>query len=167
MTHLTEPELYTLLDPEAGAPANSHLAACSHCRAELDSLRATFTLLRETTTHYAASNAPRAMPSAVATRHQPLFNLRPALAGWASAAVLLAAGAVGLANLHHPAAPVAVNTPVAMAVAEPNTSDEALLQSVSDAIDQPVPTSLSILAEPSTQSQPTSSVQKVQPERTN
>jgi hypothetical protein len=146
MTHLTEPELYDLLDSPDSVIHNAHLAVCSDCRQELHTLRLSLTLLREATTSFTASHAPAFLLRQAPAPKTAFLPRRLAIASWAAAGILVAAGALGLSNLHQspmPAAPV---------VTVPSASDEALLQSISDEIDQPVPSSLQVLASPTGQS---------------
>lgn len=133
MTHLTEPQLYDLLDTPGAAAENLHLDACPHCRAEFLALQSSITNLRLATTSF-AEEAPlaafRAPPAAPSRASFP--RLLPA--SLAGAAVLFAASLA----LHHPRA-----TP---APAAPTLSDDALLDGINRDLSSSIPPSLEPLA---------------------
>jgi len=143
--HLTEEQMYDLLDPTADTNLHPHLRACTHCQSELTNLRESLDLFRDAATSFAASAAPRRLPvvEPVASR---FFSPKIWATSFATATALLV---ISLSVLH-PAASGPGKAPIA-AVAAPQTtasadSDEALLEGIQQDLSTSIPPSLEPLA---------------------
>jgi len=150
--HLTEEQMYELLDNAANTSSQPHLLACSECQSELTNLRTSIGLFRDAATGFAASEAPRRLPAAssVATR---FFSPKIWATSFATATALLA---ISLSVLH-PVHTVTVTAPVAAVatpqVTAPPVSDEALLEGIQQDLSTSIPPSLEPLAVQTTSSE--------------
>ena len=143
--HLTEEQMYDLLDPAADTNPHPHLLACPHCKSELTNLRESLELFRDAATSFAASAAPRrvAVPEPVASR---FFSPKVWATSFATATALL----VISISMLHPTASGPATAPVATVVAPQTTastvSDEALLEGIQQDLSTSIPPSLEPLA---------------------
>ena len=143
--HLTEEQMYDLLDPAADTTAQPHLHACTHCQSELTNLRESLDLFRDAATSFAAAAAPRRLlvVEPVASR---FFSPKVWATSLATATALLA---ISLSALH-PAHTGPGTAPVASVVAPQTTastvSDEALLEGIQQDLSTSIPPSLEPLA---------------------
>jgi anti-sigma factor RsiW len=147
--HLTEEQMYDLLDPTANASAQPHLLTCLECQAELTNLRSSLGLFRDAAAGFAASEAPRRLPvaSPVATR---FFSPKIWATSFATATALLAISISVLHPVHSGTvttpAPVTTAAVAAPPTTAPPVSDEALLEGIQQDLSTSIPPSLEPLA---------------------
>lgn len=145
--HLTEEQLYDLLEPATNAISHPHLLTCSLCQAELANVQASLHLFRDAATGFAASAAPHRLPiaSSVATR---FFSPKIWVTSFATATAVLAISISVLHPVHSGTvtAPAPVAAVAAPQVADPPVSDEALLEGIQQDLSTSIPPSLEPLA---------------------
>jgi anti-sigma factor RsiW len=155
-THLTDEQMYELLDQNPNAPlqlqTKSHLSDCAHCRSEVSSLHASLMNFRVAATNLAAAETPSLAARAIAPRKQ---SMRPRI--WAAALTAATALlAVTIAVVHPIKTAPKPNGTITTAAAQPPTateSDEALLDGIQQDLSTSIPPSLEPLAVPAASSE--------------
>jgi anti-sigma factor RsiW len=126
--------------------ADAHLAQCPSCREELNSTREALALFRQSAAvfaHREFSRAPHGKATgALAWRR----SFSPRLL-WATAALLVIAGALPLELQRH-AAPVSKPSHTTSVAATSSQSDEALLEDINREVSAGVPAPKQALADP-------------------
>lgn len=157
--HLTHEQLCDMILARSPHPLSSdfaalqhHLGSCPACSAELASLRASITLLREASTSYSQQQFTRLrsdnIPTLSKTLIQPIY--------WAAAAVLCIAAALPL-TLHRQNPSTPVSSASTIKPATPSPSDEALLEEINQELSAPIPSPMQPLADPTASSATTPS----------
>lgn len=152
-THLSAEEMGELLDQNQPADMTSarlHLATCTECAAELDGLRDTLALFRESASTFASQQlaGSRTIRGELPTSRR--IAVSPQLI-WAAAA-LVAVG-VALPLRHHEQRPaVTARTTTAGSAAKTGESDQALMEDIDRDLSAGVPESLQPLASPAASS---------------
>ena len=151
LSHLTDEQLYDLLDPTLDqapdADTHLHLLDCAGCRTEFTSLRASLVNFRAAATNVAAATAPTSRPMSSSLR---TYSSRPRI--WAaSLAMATMLMAVSVAVIHPGTTPPiknasTVETPQVVPAA--TESDEALLDGIQRDLSTPIPPSLEPLTVP-------------------
>jgi hypothetical protein len=140
--HLSDEQLCCLLEDPTGAGASTrlHLGSCMACQSELATLRASLSNFRAAATGYAAVQAPK-QRLVVAVAPKTSWMPRPVwAASFASAVAVLG---VSLSLMHsHPVTQVAGRPVAAVSPAQPEVSDEALLDGIQRDLSTSVPPSL-------------------------
>jgi len=135
--HLTEAQLYDLLDANADRATELHLAECANCRQEFAALGDALGNFRLAANGIALTHEAIRRPQAHATGKPERRYFRPAAwaTGLATATLVLAGSLTALHRytaIEH--APVAVAVP-----AHDSISDEALLQDIDSDLSASVP----------------------------
>ena len=148
--HLTDEQMYDLLDPAANTVAQPHLQNCGKCQAEVANLRESLANFRGAVTHFAAEETPKFAP-AVARATSWFVAPKVWAASFATATALLAVSIAVLHPVHNnPAKNVADAAPKAVLT---NESDDALLDGIQQDLSTSIPPSLEPLAVPATSSE--------------
>ncbi|MDE3105168.1 MAG: hypothetical protein KGK08_08315 [Acidobacteriota bacterium] len=154
--HLNHHQLSDLLLESSQHPGNEplreHLSHCPQCASELEAMRRTVTLFRDSATAYAerrlATGSIRVdtASTVLSPRRTARLWLQPV--AWAAVAATVIAIAIP-ASLHRHA-PVAAPgvTATRQAPPEASISDEALLEGVNQDLSAEIPTALQPLADP-------------------
>ncbi len=139
MTHLSEEQLYTVMDAQNSGEAAAHVVGCAQCRAEVDAMRGSVGSLRDAATGLARSE----FRPLLAVRRTGYFgSVRLA---WPLA--LAAAGVVCAASVtlvHRPAANGAAQVE-AVGKPAPAEADDALLDGINQDLSTSIPPSLAPL----------------------
>ena len=138
--HLTDEQMYDLLDPAANTAAEQHLKSCAACQHEVASLRESLTNFRGAATNFAAIAGPRIPP--VAARSTSFFGPKLWAASFATATAVLALSISMLHPIHNNTATAGVQTVVT------TESDDALLDGIQKDLSTSIPPSLEPLAVP-------------------
>ncbi len=142
--HLTEEQMYDLLDTAADTTSHHHLLDCAACQSEMTNLRASLDLFRDAATNYSAAKAPSRLPVAppMAVR---FFSPKIWATSFATATALLAISISFLHPLQN-----GINTPAVAATPAIETatsvSDDALLDGIQQDLSTSIPPSLEPLA---------------------
>ena len=149
--HLTDEQMYDLLEPSANPAAQPHFRSCSRCQAEVASLRESLAIFRDATTDVAAIAAPK-LPPAIALTNSWSFGPKVWAASFATATAVLAVSISVLHPMHRN--PVTNTTPgSAPQAALTNESDDALLDGIQQDLSTSIPPSLEPLAVPAASSE--------------
>lgn len=150
--HLTDDQMYDLLEPAANAPTPSHLQNCPECQAEFATLRESLLNFRRAATNLAAAAAPTRPPIAARVPSW-FFGAKVWAASFATATAVLAVSISVLHPVHMGAGAstsAAVSTPQSAVTGE---SDEALLDGIQRDLSTSIPPSLEPLAVPAASSE--------------
>ena len=148
--HLSDEQIYDLLQSSANPATQPHLQNCPDCRAELANLRESLANFRDASTRLAAVAAPT-RPPVLARAASWFFGAKIWAASFATAAAVLA---ISLSVLH----PVHTSTVTGTAsgspsqTAFPSESDDALLDGIQKDLSTSIPPSLQPLAVPAASS---------------
>jgi anti-sigma factor RsiW len=144
-THLTDEQMYELLDRNPNAQAQSHLQSCAGCRSEVSSLRASLLDFRAAATSFAAAEVPPLAARTVAPRAHS-FRMQIWAASLTAATALLA---LSIAVVHPVKAPVnGVTTTTSTQPAATTESDDALLDGIQQDLSTNIPPPLEPLEVP-------------------
>ena len=144
--HLTDEQMYDLLEPAANPAAQPHLQSCPKCRAEFASLRESLLNFRTAATNLAAVAAPTYPP--VARTMSRLFGPKIWAASFATAAAVLAVSISMLHPVHNALGTSPATTTSAPQAAQATESDDALLDGIQRDLSTSIPPSLEPLAVP-------------------
>ena len=144
--HLTDEQLFDLLDPTANAAAQQHLQTCGQCKAEVANLRTSLANFRSATISLAAVTAPN-LPHVTAPIQSWFYGSKAWAASFAGAAAVLALSIAVLHPLHYrtEANPASGSASKAGFSTE---SDDALLDSIQLDLSTSIPPSLEPLSVP-------------------
>jgi anti-sigma factor RsiW len=151
-SHLTDQQMYELLEPASNGDAIQHLHSCSICQSELTHLRASLATFRGTATNFAAAAAPMRAPIAARVAKK-LFGPRAWAASFATATALLAVSISVLHPGHNTAGINTATTIDAAQAAPPAESDDELLDCIQSDLSTSIPPSLEPLAVPTASSE--------------
>jgi hypothetical protein len=145
MNHLTDEQMFELLDQTPSTTSQSHLRNCADCQTEFSSLHASLVNFRTAATNLAAAETPALAARRIAPRAQ---SLRPRI--WAaSLTAATALLAVSIAIIHPTTTtPTTNETTAAVQPVAPTESDEALLDGIQQDLSTSIPPSLEPLAVP-------------------
>ena len=144
--HLTDEQIYDLLDPAANTAAQTHLQTCGQCQAEIANLRASLANFRSAAISLAAMTAPN-LPRVAAPIQSWFCGSKVWAASFAAATAVLALSISVLHPLHHTteANPTSGSASKAAFSTE---SDDALLDSIQLDLSTSIPPSLEPLSVP-------------------
>ena len=147
--HLTDQQLYDLLDRIPNAAALPHLQHCTECQTEVANLRESLANFRGAATNLAAIAAPKLPP--VAARSASFFGPKVWAASFATATAVLALSIAVFHPVHNnPVSPKGSgDAPQALVTSE---SDDALLDGIQQDLSTSIPPSLEPLAVPAASS---------------
>jgi len=150
--HLTDQQMYDLLQPAGNEPAHLHLQTCTDCQAELTNLRESLLNFRDATTSLAAVAAPRYPP--LASRAATwFFGAKVWAASFATATAVLAISISVFHPIHsRPGTDTAATTSIPQAALAVE-SDDALLDGIQQDLSTSIPPSLEPLAVPTASSE--------------
>jgi hypothetical protein len=149
--HLTDEQMYDLLEPASNAPAQPHLQSCAECQAELTNLRESLANFRGAATNLAAMSAPRHFP--IASRITSwFFGPKVWAASFATATAILAVS-ISVLNPVHGGSGTNTSANSAAQTALATESDDALLDGIQQDLSTSIPPSLEPLAVPAAASE--------------
>jgi hypothetical protein len=152
LSHLTDKQMYELLEPVSNGDATQHLQSCSTCQAELTHLRASLATFRSTATNFAAAAAPMRPP--IASRiSKRLFGPKVWAASFATATALLAVSISVFHPAHNGSGTTTATTTNTLQVAPATESDDELLDGIQSDLSTSIPPSLEPLAVPAASSE--------------
>ena len=145
--HLTDQQMYDLLEPATNPATQSHLQSCPKCQAEFATLRESLLNFRTAATNLAAVAAPTYPPVASRTIAR-FFGPKVWAASFATATAALAVSIAMLHPVHNTLGTTAASTASAPQAAPAAESDDALLDGIQRDLSTSIPPSLEPLAVP-------------------
>ena len=149
-THLSEVQLYEVLDQAATSETQSHLSRCSQCQTEMEALQTSLTGLRQGAKEFAQSHFRPRLDLSQTSRTNWFRHVLPSWSLSLVTAGLVCAASISL--IHGPADSRKTVETQAIVESAPSQTDDALLDSIDQDLSTSVPPSLAPLTVPGAES---------------